>query len=58
MQKSLPLSSALMMRITVQYERDGTMPPLEILELICKFTQKTADFLLFGVASENRHPRA
>jgi len=41
-----------------QYERGGAMPPPDVLDLICQFTDKSSDFLLFGITDKNRHPRA
>ena len=31
-----------------QWERGGAMPPIDILQLICRLVDKTSDFLLFG----------
>lgn len=31
-----------------KYERGDSMPPLEVLELLCDITNKSLDFLLLG----------
>ena len=33
-----------------KYERGESMPPFDVLEDICRLTDKSADFLLFGVS--------
>jgi transcriptional regulator with XRE-family HTH domain len=36
-----------------RYERGEVMPPIDILEMLCRRVEKSADFLLFGPAQNN-----